>query len=818
MRKTQNRTGLALGAVIALVAGLFITTPAAQAANESAPVTTATVGTGQSVLITDAFELYTRLGSGQSGSGTWSYEIVASTTSADVVIGIGTTTSSYVNTLINTVSGLIGWQETAAGENYLKVNLANKTSISSQVTVTVTPYQDSNNDEVKSNGDVIGDSYVITFVPWSAMATSIVLQDAIAHDSGITASFTVTQGSINYSQLDSNFTFVLESTNDGAASIAATVTPAQMVTGAYSKSASVDTDPFTTSGTVQSVSAKVQYGGNDLTAETTKAVTARTINNVTISPAYGVNSEVTGDGLGDARVNASFTVNAYPHTNSITTSMAVAGSFSVSAVGSSFDFDAQSGVRINGVEFTSSATLLQRIFTQASGTTTFTVESFGQDTPDSNTTLTFKFTAQGMSKTLIVTFKVPTYSVDYTPTTTAGPAGGAKTFALTVEDNWGVASARTDQRVAASVDLTGSKSATVSGAVVGGAASVTVTPVPSARTGSATLTFTLQTYNQDTQDWDNTAYDSATWNVYSSADGFVSRTVSVSTSVSYGVNLTYSPAVSLTVVNSDSSVVVSAPGLVIRDGGDATNTGSDTITIQATNLVATAEFAGTIAGTYVVTFTSGTATTTSEVIILPAASDLGTTITLDTTVITPGRTKVITGTLTDANGNAVDTTNVGAVNGDLGTASILVTYFGDAGIVVGTMPTETDADGKFRLSVLTSAADRGTLTVTVTYLPQGANTVAAKKVTLVQSINVGATASSADQKVNAGSFKGYVAVYAKGYEGQRMSAKVGNDWVVVPVLASNFVRVVEFTGAGYTIAVRIYIDRVLVDTITVTTK
>ena len=51
-----------------------------------------------------------------------------------------------------------------------------------------------------------------------------------------------------------------------------------------------------------------------------------------------------------------------------------------------------------------------------------------------------------------------------------------------------------------------------------------------------------------------------------------------------------------------------------------------------------------------------------------------------------------------------------------------------------------------------------------------------------------------------------------------MSAKVGNDWVVVPVLASNFVRVVEFTGAGYTIAVRIYIDRVLVDTITVTTK
>jgi len=82
----------------------------------------------------------------------------------------------------------------------------------------------------------------------------------------------------------------------------------------------------------------------------------------------------------------------------------------------------------------------------------------------------------------------------------------------------------------------------------------------------------------------------------------------------------------------------------------------------------------------------------------------------------------------------------------------------------------------------------------------------------------GGDAGSDDVKVNAGSFKGYVAIYAKGHEGKRLSAKVGKDWVVVPALASNFVRVVEYTGAGYTISVRIYIDRVLVDTIVVTTK
>ena len=75
-----------------------------------------------------------------------------------------------------------------------------------------------------------------------------------------------------------------------------------------------------------------------------------------------------------------------------------------------------------------------------------------------------------------------------------------------------------------------------------------------------------------------------------------------------------------------------------------------------------------------------------------------------------------------------------------------------------------------------------------------------------------------EKKLNAGSFKGYVALYAKGYEGQRFTAKVGKDWVVRDSLESDFVRIVEFTGAGYTINVRMYIDRVLEKTITVTTK
>ena len=54
-----------------------------------------------------------------------------------------------------------------------------------------------------------------------------------------------------------------------------------------------------------------------------------------------------------------------------------------------------------------------------------------------------------------------------------------------------------------------------------------------------------------------------------------------------------------------------------------------------------------------------------------------------------------------------------------------------------------------------------------------------------------------------------------------ISARVGNDWIIVlsiPAATNDRYRHVEFTGAGVDVAVRIYIDRVLVDTINLTTK
>jgi hypothetical protein len=350
-------------------------------------------------------------------------------------------------------------------------------------------------------------------------------------------------------------------------------------------------------------------------------------------------------------------------------------------------------------------------------------------------------------------------------------------------------------------------------AVSAGTATVVFTPEAATTTGSATVTMDIVKLSNGAYLSDGLGED-ATVNVSSTTDAFsTGLAASFSSSVSYFPSTVSWTTVTGTVANTGSAVVVSGDGLVFRASSALPTTASGTLTVRAdSSRTYTFDVASTLAGTFTMNLTNGSSATSSLLVVDPVDYDAGTTIVFDTTEIAAGKTKIVTGTVTDDNGNPVDTTR------GTGSATLVISYAGNAGIPVGTLPTETDADGNFKISILTAAADKGTMTITATYMKAGASTAAADKVTKAQSIAIGTAAASSDQKVNAGSFKGYVAIYAKGYEGQRLSAKVGNDWVVVASLASNFERVVEYTGAGYTIAVRIYIDRVLVDTITVTTK
>lgn len=151
-----------------------------------------------------------------------------------------------------------------------------------------------------------------------------------------------------------------------------------------------------------------------------------------------------------------------------------------------------------------------------------------------------------------------------------------------------------------------------------------------------------------------------------------------------------------------------------------------------------------------------------------------------------------------------------------------------AGIAIGDNLESIDAVFVGGLQTTFELTDEGTLSFAIPDIIPGNYAVrffiAENSVYLTSYVDVVAgvrAVASGAAKVNAGSFKGYVALYALGYEGQRLSAKVGNDWVIVPSIpatTNDLFRFVEFTGTGYEIRVRIYIDRELLRTVDLTTR
>jgi hypothetical protein len=78
--------------------------------------------------------------------------------------------------------------------------------------------------------------------------------------------------------------------------------------------------------------------------------------------------------------------------------------------------------------------------------------------------------------------------------------------------------------------------------------------------------------------------------------------------------------------------------------------------------------------------------------------------------------------------------------------------------------------------------------------------------------------SLTSNKITIGTFKGFVAIYFKGYQNTRVSIQIAGKWLVVPSIPKAFHRVVRNTGAGFTVNSKIYIDRKLVQEKTLTTR
>jgi hypothetical protein len=125
------------------------------------------------------------------------------------------------------------------------------------------------------------------------------------------------------------------------------------------------------------------------------------------------------------------------------------------------------------------------------------------------------------------------------------------------------------------------------------------------------------------------------------------------------------------------------------------------------------------------------------------------------------------------------------------------------GVLNTTAAVSTDAFGEAQATLTTLAAERGTTVVTA-YA-----TIGGVLVTQTATITVGASAASADGKVNVGSFNGKLVVYALGLDGAKISWKVAGRWGTAVASGDALNRFDRPVGAaGRNVIVEIYVNGV----------
>jgi hypothetical protein len=251
-------------------------------------------------------------------------------------------------------------------------------------------------------------------------------------------------------------------------------------------------------------------------------------------------------------------------------------------------------------------------------------------------------------------------------------------------------------------------------------------------------------------------------------------------------------------------VTISGSTSILFSDGDVDSRGSITVVANASGEFSATLYSTTAMTDAVITVTALGASSTSKVSFVGAGIGEGTSLVVTMpAAVKPASTFQVKAKLSDAFGNGVNTV----------AGSIKVTYSG-AGIVFGTLPTETDANGELMFSVLLGSNDTGSVNVTVSY-DQNADGdyVDVKDLVTAGTTAITATgkvAASSDTIVNVGTFSGKLVVYALNAAGSEVSYKIAGKWVTQVVtsdLLQRYDRVVGATGA--TIKVDIYVDGVL---------
>jgi len=213
-----------------------------------------------------------------------------------------------------------------------------------------------------------------------------------------------------------------------------------------------------------------------------------------------------------------------------------------------------------------------------------------------------------------------------------------------------------------------------------------------------------------------------------------------------------------------------------------------------------------VSGTYTVTITSGATSQVVEISVEAPATTAGTSLVIDApSYAAPGSTVIAKATVTDEYGNAVVlAANSGTTEGD-----ISVTYKGP-GLAVVASADATDADGVAQIAHFLGSNDSGTITITAKYDQNGdedytdADDLVVTKTIIIGTAPVVAPVV-ADTKVNAGSFLGYVAVYALGHKGSEISWKIAGKWFKTTVTSDYQVFQRKTVDVGVDVNVDIYI-------------
>ena len=834
MSKNNSRKGIALGAILALLTSVFAAVPAAQGAIVDSTddlIVAPLEGTSDTMVITEEFALTHALGSNVSDDKKnrvkyfvekpAGYQVSTSTTVSAAVdlqhTSSGVTTSSMAGA--DTISSVITPGTSVAGVNQIIVTVYSSsaiTSVSPGVDIKVTVFIDNTNDGKLDKANEPYESYVIKFRPWSSLGAAVSLTAPQTDDVWVTASMTV--AGVNFEQLNGSFRLYFVSTGDGGSGVtyhvdsaSSAVTPMTAKAGNFSHSEAV-----AGLSKSESVSAIVVFNGTaatDIVAQSKVAVAGQTIQGITFSPVADGNIAKDTATEGDVRVNTAFAVHVWPYTGSKFAAVAVAPTMTMASIGS---LSNEKYIVIEGVKYTQSAKLpTVSPITLAAGKASLDISTYGFTGDESSTALTFK--AQNKTATYTLDWAAASYSLENGDSAANTSPGTAVSLTWDIEDQWGIASANPNHEVVAywKGDSKFSSSASTSFAVSGAKSTVTVTPSPSTATGSTTLLVSLRTKDIASGLWTTNETEEVTIVVSSLTGGFTSSAVaSKSASISYAVAdgaFSWSSALSGTTAVGGQSVAISGAGVYFQSSTGLTASGA--ISIKAGSDGSFTFYAASDkAGTHTISMVAGGQTTTSYLVVSPALHDSGKAMSFDVTEILAGATTTITGTLVDANGNPVATGT---------TASMKLTWTGKG--LAFNLPTSTDADGEFSFQVLALSGEVGQAALSATYMPTGSTTYS-KNLTTVQAVDIVSSLSSAstDQKITVGTFKGYVAIYTKGYMGQKLSAKVAGKWLVLdPIVAyksNDYSRTVRMTGAGYTITVDLYIDGAFVRSEVVTTK